>query len=49
MLQISLPLTKITEDAEAVVNVLPIWKTNVASGSPSAFKTNVPVNCAVER
>jgi hypothetical protein len=39
------PITT-TDELLAVVRVLPIWKTNTASGLPSVSSVNVPVNCA---
>ena len=33
-----------TDDADAVVSVLPIWKTQTALGSPKALSVSIPVN-----
>jgi hypothetical protein len=40
------PLVKATDEALAVVSVLPIWKTKTAFGLPCAFRVSAPVNCA---
>lgn len=45
-LQSVAPLRRTTVELLAVVSVLPIWKTNVAAGSPSASRVSVPVSCA---
>jgi hypothetical protein len=42
------PLINITDDAEAVVSVVPIWKTNWALVSPWASSVSIPVSCAEE-
>ena len=44
ILQGRVPLITWTTDAEAVVSVEPIWKTNWAFGSPFAFSVRVPVS-----
>jgi len=39
-------LIRSTDEALAVVKVLPIWKRKTAFGLPSALRVSVPVNCA---
>lgn len=36
-----------TDESDAVVRVLPIWKTQTAFDWPSALRMSVPVNCAL--
>jgi hypothetical protein len=43
-LHASAPLIRATVLADAVVNVLPIWKMKTALGSPWASRVTVPVN-----
>ena len=40
------PLISTTDEAAAVVRVLPMLKTKMALGSPPASSVRVPVNCA---
>ncbi len=42
------PLIKETDEAGAVIRVLPIWKMKSASELPCASRVRVPVNCALE-
>ena len=42
------PLITLTDEPDAVVSVLPIWKTQTALASPSALRTRFPVNPADE-
>ena len=39
-------MMRMTEEPLAVVSALPIWKTNVAFGSPWPSSVSVPVSCA---
>jgi hypothetical protein len=42
------PLISTIDDAEAVVSVLPIWKTNCGSACHCASRVSIPVSCATE-
>ena len=46
MLQSEPALLITTDEALAVVNVLPIWKTNCAFELPWSLRVSVPVSCA---